>query len=199
MVDFTLASLLTIAATLFVTELTDKDAFLLLAVSTRVKARVAFLAGATAFLLTTALFVSFGSLLLRVVPVNWVRVAGGLVMLGYGVWEARGLIGARTIEEEEARVLKSGTGVRAFVALAASLAFLDIAGDATEILTIVLVAHYSDPLLVFAGAASGLIAATALETALGNRLGRYLNPTRLRVVSVAVFLTLGAYILLISL
>ncbi|MDG6963498.1 MAG: TMEM165/GDT1 family protein [Nitrososphaerota archaeon] len=191
----TLYAFFGIAAALFVAELTDKDAFLLLAVSAKVKARVAFLAGATAFVLTTTLFVGAGSLLLTVVPVAWVRLAGGAVMLGYGGWQARGLVGYRTVEEEESRVERSGTALGAFLTLVASLAFLDIAGDATEVLTVVLVSKYSDLLFVFTAVCTGLIAATAFETALGNRLGRLLTPRRLRVVSAAVFLALGVAIL----
>jgi Ca2+/H+ antiporter, TMEM165/GDT1 family len=187
-----------IAVALFVTELTDKDALLLLGVSARIGVKVAFFAGVTAFLITTTLFVSLGSLLLVVVPVEWVRVAGGGVMLAYGVWEARGVIGMRAVEEEEARLGRMGTHLRAFLTLVASLAFLDIAGDATEVLTIVFVARYSDPILVFAGAMAGLVLATAVETALGNRLGKALTPKRLRLVSAAVFLTLGVLILLLS-
>jgi putative Ca2+/H+ antiporter (TMEM165/GDT1 family) len=196
--DFTLSSLFAIAAALFVTELTDKDAFLLIAVSTRVKAAVVFLAGATAFTLTTALFVGLGSVLLLYVPVTWVRLAGGVVMIGYAVWEARGLVGLKTVKEEESRIAKTENLWRAFVALVVGLALLDIAGDATEILTVVFVAHYANPLLVFSGACAGLIAATAFETALGNRLGKYFTPARLRYGSVAVFLVLGISILLLN-
>jgi putative Ca2+/H+ antiporter (TMEM165/GDT1 family) len=76
---------------------------------------------------------------------------------------------------------------------------LDLAGDATEIFTIVFVAQYSDAALVFPGACVGLIAATVVETALGNRLGRVLTPRRVRFVSVAVFLLLGSSILVTNL
>jgi putative Ca2+/H+ antiporter (TMEM165/GDT1 family) len=198
MTDFTLASFGTIAAVLFVTELTDKDAFLLMAVSSKVRWRVAFIAGAVAFALTTFLFVTAGSLLVAVVSVYWVRLAGGVVMLGYAVWEARGLLGRKAAEDEEDRVQKAGSPWKAFLGLVSALALLDVAGDATEVLTIVFVAHYSNAALVFTGALAGLVVATALETALGNRLGRLLTPVRLRYLSVAVFFALGASILALS-
>ena len=198
MTGLPISTFFAIAAALFITELTDKDAFLLIAVSAKMKARIAYAAGATSFDLTTALFVSVGSILVTVVPVTWIRVAGGVVMLGYGAWEARGVVGSRTVEEEESRIARSGGGLRAYLALVASLAFLDIAGDATEVLTIVLVSRYSDLLFVFLAVITGLIAATALETALGNRLGRVLTPSKLRVVSAVVFLALGAFILFTS-
>jgi putative Ca2+/H+ antiporter (TMEM165/GDT1 family) len=63
----------------------------------------------------------------------------------------------------------------------------------------VFVAQYSDAALVFSGACVGLIAATVVETALGNRLGRALTPRGVRFVSVAVSLLLGPSILVINL
>jgi len=196
--DFSLASFAAIAAALFVAELTDKDAFLLIAVSTKVRVRVAFLAGATAFAFTTTVIMTLGSLLITVVPVYWVRLAGGVVMVAYGVWQARGLVGQKVVEEEESRIQKAGSQWRVFLTMVAALALLDLAGDATEVLTIVFVARYSNVALVFSGVLTGLVAATAVETSLGNRLGRYLTPNRLRYISVVVFLALGVFIILTS-
>jgi putative Ca2+/H+ antiporter (TMEM165/GDT1 family) len=196
--DFSLASFAAIAAALFVAELTDKDAFLLIAVSTKVRVRVAFLAGATAFAFTTTVIMTVGTLLITVVPVYWVRLAGGVVMVAYGLWQARGLVGQKVVEEEESRIQRAGSQRRVFLAMVAALALLDLAGDATEVLTIVFVARYSNVALVFSGVLTGLVAATAVETSLGNRLGRYLTPDRLRYVSVVVFLVLGVFIILTS-
>ena len=193
-----LASLGTVAAVLFVAELTDKDAFLLIAVSTKAKWRLAFLAGATAFTLTSLLFVTVGTVIVAFVPISWIRLAGGTVRLAYGLWGVRGVVGKGAAEQEESRVEKARSPWGAFLALVAALALLDIAGDATEVLTITFVAQYADALLVFAGAVAGLVAATALETSLGNRLGRVLTPARLRYFSMAVFLTLGAAFLLVN-
>lgn len=196
MSDFTLASFGTIAAILFVTELTDKDALLLVTVSSRLRWRIAFLAGATAFTLTTSVFVAAGSLIVYYVPVYWVRLAGGAVMIAYGLWEARELFGRA--EGEETRDRGGRTPWREFLSLVAALALLDAAGDATEVLTIIFVARYADALLVFTGVLTGLIAATALETTLGNRLGVVLTPRRMQYLSVAIFLVLGSSILLLS-
>lgn len=196
MAQIDLPSLGTIALALFLAELTDKDAFLLLSAATRSRAVVVFAAGATAFVLTSALFVTAGALLLSFIPVFWVRVVGGVVMVGYGGWELTGAMGARKTEDGPGARGGGGSPLRAFLALTAAIALLDIAGDATEILTIVFVAHYSDPFLVFVGACLGLVSATAAETALGNRLGHLLTPKRVRYGSSAVFLVLGAVIIL---
>jgi len=121
------------------------------------------------------------------------------VMLSYGAWEMKGLVGQRAVAKEEGAIEASGGGLRAFLTMVGALAFLDIAGDATEVLTIVFVAQYSDALLVFSAACAGLITAAAVQTALGSRLGKLLTPTRVRYVSIAVFLLLGSFILISTL
>jgi putative Ca2+/H+ antiporter (TMEM165/GDT1 family) len=195
MAEVSLAAFVTIAATLFVAELTDKDALLLLAISTKVRARLAFAAGATAFAITTTIIVAAGSLIVAVVPVSWVRIAGGVVMLAYGLWGARGLVGEKEVEKQESRIARSGSQWRVFLALVASLALLDLAGDATEVLTVVLVANYGSPLFVFSSVCVGLFSAAAAETALGSRLGRLLTPRRLQVGSAVIFILLGLLII----
>ena len=199
MADPLLATFAAIASTLFVTELTDKDALLLLTLATKTRAAVVFLAGATAFTITTAIFVTVGTLISDVVPILWVRLAGGAFMIGYGLWETRGVISQGFVEKEERSLERRSGGGAAFFSMVAALALLDIAGDATEILTIVLVAQYSNPILVFSAVCTGLIAATAFETALGSRLGRMLTPQRIRYVSMIVFLILGTFIIVSSL
>ena len=198
MAELSILSFATIAGTIFIAELTDKDALLLLAVSTRVKAWLAFSAGATAFLITTAIIVAAGSLIVAVVPVEWIRLAGGVVMIGYGLWEARGLMGEEAVGLQESRIARKGNAWRVFLALVGSLALLDLAGDATEVLTVVLVAQYTAPLFVFSAVYLGLIAAVAIETALGNRLGKLLTPRRLQIGSAAIFVLLGLTIILLG-
>lgn len=187
-----------IASALFVTELTDKDAMLLLTLAAKTRASLVFLAGATAFVITTTIFVTVGTLIGAIVPILWVRLVGGTLMIGYGLWEARSAVGHGDLEKEEKSLERRSDGWMAFFSIVAALALLDIAGDATEVLTIVLVARYSNPILVFSAACTGLISATAFETALGNRLGRMLTPQRIRYVSTVVFLILGTFIIISS-
>ncbi len=188
-------SFVTIASTLFVAELTDKDAILLLTLATKVRATRVFAAGSIAFVLTTTVNVLLGAVLSVYVDLVLVKLAGGIVMLGYGVWEIRGVFGARAIAEEEKRIKTAGTGLRPFFLMVGALALLDLAGDATMVLTIVFMAHYLDYLLVFTASCLGLILAVAVETALGNRIGGLLTPLRLRYLSVVVFISLGVFII----
>jgi putative Ca2+/H+ antiporter (TMEM165/GDT1 family) len=188
-----------IATTLFTAELTDKDALLLLALAARMRGLRVFLAGATAFVLTTSIIVTVGAFAITIIPILWIKVAGGTVMLAYAIWEARGIIGQKVIGEEAVRLKSTKDGYRAFILMVGALALLDLAGDTTEVLTIVFIAQYSDAILVFSAACVGLLGAAAVETTVGNRLGKMLTPRRIRFVSVSIFLLLGTFILVASL
>ncbi|MDA4112156.1 MAG: TMEM165/GDT1 family protein [Thaumarchaeota archaeon] len=193
-----LPAYLTIVVTIFIAELTDKDALLLLALATKMKPWTAFAAGSTAFTITSAIIVTIGYFLTKVVPIFWVRLAGGIFMIGYAIWDYS-QSGVKEEKEEENRLLnqtKKKTALSIFFGAVSLLILLDLAGDATEVITIVFVARFSNVLLVFLGAVTALVAASALETILGGRLKKILSPKRLRIFSLLVFLAIGSVIIL---
>lgn len=197
-----LAALLTTAGTIFVVELTDKDALFLLALATKTRASVVFAAGALAFTVTSAVIVAVGSVLIALVPVFAIRLAGGAIMLGYAALEYSRLSREqRALEGAEERVLRRprAGAWSIFVPAVLTLIALDLAGDATELVTIVLLAHFGDAVIVFSGAVAGLVAAVAVETALGNTLGRLLPRRRVKYISIAVFLVIGTAIIVTTL
>lgn len=189
-------------AAIFVAELTDKDALLLLSLATRMKPWVVFAAGSVAFTITSAIIVTVGYFLVSFIPVSLISLAGGLVMIAYGGWS---FVEANKEEEELAKAerrlsLKASRSLWfVFLNAVSLLILLDLAGDATEVLTILFVARFQNALLVFAGAVPALIAATALETMIGNRLSRILSSRRIRIFSVFVFLTIGTAAILTAL
>jgi putative Ca2+/H+ antiporter (TMEM165/GDT1 family) len=199
--SFLAAGFLTMLGTILLAELTDKDALLLLSLATKMKPLVVFAAGAVAFTITSAVIVVIGSALVSVVPILWIKLAGGVIMLGYALLEYyRGLRIEKNLEDREQRFAKSvsKTELYAFLGILASLIVLDLAGDATELITIVFVAQYRNVLLVFSAAVLALVTASAIETALGNRLGKFLSAARVRQLSIVVFLLIGSVIILTS-
>lgn len=192
---------LTVVGTLFIVELTDKDALLLLSLATTKRPVTVFAAGAVAFTISSAIIVLVGSALVSYVPVSWIKVTGGGIMLAYGVWNyARGLRAEESIEREGER-LRAGAGRRelsAFLVIVSTLVILDIAGDATELVTILFVAQYGDILLVFVGAVVALASASGLEAILGNRLGRILSTRGAMYLSTVVLLAIGTVIVVTS-
>ena len=192
------APFFTVVATIFIAELTDKDALLLLALATRIKPQTAFAAGATAFSITSAIIVTVGYFLVSIVPVFWIRLVGGFVMIGFAVWQ---YVSTREEEGEEKKLIertKRKSALSIFIGAVSLLILLDLAGDATEVLTIVFVARFSNALLVFLGAVLALVAAAAVETVLGSRLKKYLSASRLRVLSLVLFLIIGSFIIVTS-
>jgi putative Ca2+/H+ antiporter (TMEM165/GDT1 family) len=194
----TLEAFVTVAGTIFVAELTDKDAMLLLTLATRNRAWFVFAAGSIAFTVTSAIIVLVGSVLAGVVPVLWIRAAGGAVMIAYAVWEtAKGVRDGQPKEgSDRSQSGPTRNQLAGFLMMVLTLAGLDLAGDATEVLTVVFVARFQSILLVFLGAVTALVAASALETLLGNRFGRLLSAKRLRYFSIAIFLVIGSVVLL---
>jgi putative Ca2+/H+ antiporter (TMEM165/GDT1 family) len=188
--------------TIFVAELTDKDALFLLALATKTKASVVFLAGSVAFTISTAIIVLVGSVLIAVVPVFAIKLAGGAIMLGYAVLEYYRLSREdRQVDKREERLLeRSAKSVWSiFLPAVLTLVLLDLAGDATELVTIVFLARFQDVLVVFTGAVTGLVGAVAVETALGNRLGRVLSPKRIKYLSILVFTVIGVTVIVTTL
>jgi putative Ca2+/H+ antiporter (TMEM165/GDT1 family) len=192
-------ALLTTMGTIFVTELSDKDALFLLALATKTKASVVFAAGSVAFTITTTIIVLFGSLLIRFVPIFAIKIAGGSIMLIYAVWGYYRLSNEqRKIDEREEKLLgrSASKGIWSiFIPAVFTLIALDIAGDATELVTIVFLAKFDDALVVFLGAVMGLVAAVAVETVLGNRLAKVLSPERIKYLSIVIFLAIGLIVI----
>jgi putative Ca2+/H+ antiporter (TMEM165/GDT1 family) len=190
------------ASAIFVAELTDKDALLLLALATRIKQSLVFAAGVTAFTITTTIIVTIGQVLVTAFPVFWIKIAGGVIMISYGLWEYF-KVSKEKQEEELAKdrnkllaYSSSRSLLSAFAGMVSMLAILDLAGDATEILTIVFVARFENALLVFVGALTGLVAATAVETSIGNRLTKVFSLARIRLLSLVVFLIVGSALII---
>ena len=188
----TLGTILTVSTTIFMAELTDKDALMILSLATRIRVRIIFAAGSVAFMITSAIIVTLGHYLVSCVPVSWVSLAGGTIMIGYGVWSFIHTKPAEKITGMEKKLsAKASKGVVSlFLSALSLLVLLDLAGDATEVLTILFVARF-DALTVFIAAVIALVAATAVETMIGNRLSRVLSSARIRIFSLLIFLIIG--------
>jgi putative Ca2+/H+ antiporter (TMEM165/GDT1 family) len=192
---------LTIVGTIFIAELTDKDALLLLSLGTRMRPFLVFAAGSIAFTISSVVIVLVGSVLIEHVPIFWVKIAGGVIMLAYAVLEyLRGLRIEESAEQKEQRFVKTlgRKELFAFIGIIGSLIILDLAGDGTELVTVIFVAQFRNSLLVFIGAVIALVAASAVETTLGNRIGKFLSGKAIRRLSVVLFLIIGSIIILSS-
>ncbi|HKW05648.1 MAG TPA: TMEM165/GDT1 family protein, partial [Nitrososphaerales archaeon] len=156
---------------------------MLLTLATRMKPKLAFAAGSIAFTITSAIIVTIGSILTAILPVYWVKIGGGVIMICFATYEFFEITKeAKKIESEENAKLdrdrqkKNSRSI--LMSSIAMLVALDLAGDATEVLTIVFVAKFQDSLLVFLSCVAALILASGVETVIGHRIGKFLTPGR---------------------
>jgi len=163
--------------------------------ATRINPLVVFAAGSVAFAITSAIIVTLGYFLVSIIPVSLITICGGVIMIAYGAWEffkASNELGTESSKTEKKLSTNSSKSTWAvFLSTVSILMFLDLAGDATEVLTIVFVAHFQDTFVVFSGAVCALVAASAIETLIGNRLSKFLSLKRIHVFSFLVFLIIG--------
>jgi len=198
MSDLTTA-FLTIVGAIFVAELTDKDALLLLALATKTNPWRVFAAGSIAFTITSGIIVLVGSAIVVFVPIFWIKLAGGVIMIGYAFFQyATGLREEQDLARKGENLAKgqSRGALAAFATMVLALIVLDLAGDATELLTVVFVAQFENILLVFFAAVLALVAASGVEATLGHRLARVLSAKKIRYFSIAVFLLIGSVVIL---
>ena len=141
-----------------------------------------FLAVFSALLLATLLAVVAGSLLFTMVDVFWLRLVSAVLFLLFGAWT---LMSREEEEEVEARGFVQGF----------SMTFAGEMGDKTQIAIIALVASFTAPVEVFAGAALAFALVTAIGVYIGRLLGTRLDPLWLKKTGGVLFLIFGGVML----
>ncbi len=126
----------------------------------------------------------------------WVKVAGGLVLVAFGV---------REILRAPSPVHEPGEGTPAVAhtarqvrTVALGLAFLLEMGDNTQILTILFVASTGNVVLVYLSATAALIVVTAISSRGAGYLHEHVPEEHLRVVLGGLLIAVGLLTLLFS-
>ena len=126
----------------------------------------------------------------------WVKLAGGLVLVGFGLREIlRGPGPVHEPGEGTPAVARTAGQVRT---VAFGLAFLLEMGDNTQILAIVFVASTGNVVLVFVAATAALILITAVSSRGAGYLHKHVPEERLRVVLGGLLITVGLLTMLIA-
>ena len=194
---------------IFIAELPDKTAFATLMLATRSKPSAVFLGVALAFVVQSALAITFGGLI-SLLPENWVHLAAGVMffVFAWHTWFHRDEEEAeeeKQAESVDAQALeqKFHSGRKAFIATfikAFTVIFIAEWGDITQLATATLAAKYhADLLTVFLAATLALWAVTALAVILGHRLKHVVHMDMLKKISTLVFIVIGSYFVYISL
>ncbi len=171
-------------------ELLDRTFFALLAFSSKHPPAPTWAGAAVAFLTTSALAVLVGGTLEAAFhrELTWVRVGGGLVLLGYAAF-------LYFVPESDRQ---PPTGRSAFGAALLLILLLEL-GDTTMIFTILFAVEFGQLLVVFAAAALALACVAGLAATLGSRLGARVEPRVLERLVVVILVVAGVLTILYAL
>jgi len=181
-------------AAIFVVELPDKTFIAALVLSTRYRGVFVWIGVGLAFLVQTVLAVTVGKAV-TFLPSDLVHAVAGLIFLVGAVLLVREAPKADAEEHEtEEEFAAKATGTKTgWAAILASFLVLFAAewGDLSQLLTISLVGKYDDPLAVFVGAWTALLAVSGLAVVAGRYLLRHVRLSVIHYIGAATCLILA--------
>ena len=175
-------------------EMADKTQILTLSLACRYPPRKVLLGVALAIGLLNLVAVAAGALLGQLLPIMWVKVAAGLLFVGFGVWTLL----AKSDDGDEDEGGRTGPGKSAVLAVAGAFIIAEI-GDKTQLATFTLAARYETWLaygLVWLGATLGMLLANGLAIGGGALLAKRMPRRLLMRLSGALFLVVGVWTIL---
>ncbi|MFX1521838.1 MAG: TMEM165/GDT1 family protein, partial [Promethearchaeota archaeon] len=163
---------------LIISELGDKTqlAIIILTAKSR-KPIIVFVAAMTGFILINGVGVLIGQVIVQFIPYLFIRFATGIIFIIFG---ALLLIKSKNTSDEKISEESLMVDQHSSLFLTA-FTFVTLAelGDKTQIITILLVANYQLPILVFLGALSGLALVSGIGVLVGESFSRIISPKML--------------------
>jgi putative Ca2+/H+ antiporter (TMEM165/GDT1 family) len=185
-------------ALIFMAELPDKTAFATLLLATRGNPWAIFIGVASAFLVQSAVAVTFGSIL-SALPEQWVHRGAGVLFLifAYLMWTRKEE--DDETEERESVSKHSAPSSRFWQNVQSSFVVIFIAewGDLTQLATASLAARYRAPLTIFLAATLSLWCVTAIAITVGNRAKHLIRPGLIKKIAALAFMGVGIYFLVL--
>ncbi len=180
-------------------QLPGKSNFAVISLSTRYPHRAVFVGASVGLAAATVVSVAigYGAETILGPYLEWVKIAGGSVLLAFGVrellWGPADAVRAATTSGPAAPSLAR---VRV---LALGLTFLLEMGDNTQVLAILFVASTHDVVLVYLAATAALITIAALSSAGARYLMRRIPEPRLRLILGALLMIVGTLTIVLTL
>jgi len=176
-----------------IAEMADKTQLLTLCLTCKYPARKVLLGVALAIALLNLAAVAVGGLAGELLPVVPIKIAAGVLFLGFGVWT---LLSRDQSETEEACDVTEGGGLprNAVLTIAAAFLVAEI-GDKTQLATLSLAARFEAFAMVWVGASLGMLAANALAIVGGSLLSDRVPEALLKRISGLLFIAFGIWTL----
>jgi putative Ca2+/H+ antiporter (TMEM165/GDT1 family) len=175
--------------TVSLAELGDKTQLLVLSLSMRCRFWAVWGGAVAAMAVLTLLAVALGSVVVAVVPMDFVETGAAIFFIVLGLWM---LWKALRAEEEEEGEVKKITFWSVF-----ALMFVAELGDKTQLMALGMTARFPlYPIAVFAGCALGLAAVTTVGVLLGKGIATRIPRKAIAIIAAIVFIAFGILSLL---
>lgn len=170
-------------------ELVDRTNFALIGLAARKSGLATWTGAAVAFLVTSAIAVGIGTVLLRLLAadLHYVQIAGGIFILGYAAFLAS--------HPSESR---SPPAARSAFATAFLMILLLELGDTTMILLVLFTGSAGDPIGVFLAGSAALLLVAGSACFIGARLGERVEPKSLERAVIVILVIVGILTILIA-
>lgn len=173
---------------IFLAELGDKTQLTAMALAVRYPWKKVFIGLACAFALLNLGAVLIGKLLFAFLPLFWIKIASGLLFLGFGVSTLKGA--GKGSDEEHC-----GSGGRGPVATSFMMILMAEFGDKTQLVTASLAAQHESQIAVFVGSTLALWTVSLLGILVGRQLIRLVPLFWIHRAAGCLFLIFGGAII----
>ena len=186
-----MGSLLSALGLVFLAELGDKTQLVALGMGARHRLGPVLVGVALAYAVTNLLSVVVGGLLGAALPTEAIGIGGGVLFLGFALWNLRD----EDEGDQDADVGAAGRRVVLSVAIAMFVAEL---GDKTMLATATLAAQ-GNPVLVWIGATVGIVLSGFVGVLVGRTAGARLPERAIRIGSSVLFAAFGVGLIVTNL
>jgi putative Ca2+/H+ antiporter (TMEM165/GDT1 family) len=174
-------------ATIFLAEMGDKTQLMTISFAAKYPRWLVFWAVFLAMAMLTLIAVLIGEAITRVVPLEYIKVASGVVFIAFGAWGI-----CKRNEDEAEEVAEKGDGRGPFFMIFGMLTLAEL-GDKTQLMAIALSAKYRAPLPVALGGILGFAAVVAVGVLVGEAISRKVKRAHIAVGAGLFSIVLGAY------
>jgi putative Ca2+/H+ antiporter (TMEM165/GDT1 family) len=186
MIEFLLSSFVLI----FLAEIADKTQLITLTFSLKYKVSDVLTAIFFGILISNAIAVSVGTLIVEVFPVPIIKLLSFCVFIIIGLWTLLNKKQDKANTDSSKEENTTTSIIRPFYYMTLIFVLSEF-GDKTQILTMLVSVNSQDPLIVFVGASLGMFLANVIAIFIGKTVGQKLSLNIIRLVSVLFFLSIG--------
>lgn len=166
-------------------ELGDKTQIAVVTMAMRGRSLDVFIGAIIAFAVIDGASIALGGVLAHILPSLWINLGSGILFL---------LLGLICLIRDESGGLQINQ--RCTAAFAFSVILLMELGDKTQLISVILSARYSSPLMVFIGVISASIILTGCAVFIGRNMGRFISKRYLRYITSLLFILFGSVFLM---